>query len=179
MLEDIQKHRGFLIFEGIVFILLGMLGVALPVLYTFTIELLIGSLLVAGGLVQTYRAIAARHAPGFGWSLFNGLLSVAVGLMLIFNPVSGVVSLTILLMIFFFIEGIAKIFFGYQLKGISSWGWIIFSGLISLAMGAIILTGLPQISLWVIGLLVGINMIFFGFSLLFLSAGTEDHKPLK
>lgn len=175
MLEDIQKHRGFLIFEGVIFVLLGMLGVALPVLYTFTIELLIGSLLIAGGLVQGYRSIVARHAPGFWWSFFNAILSLIVGLLLIYNPVSGVVSLTILLMIFFFLEGIAKIILGYELRNVSSWGWIVFSGIISLAMGAIILSGLPQISLWVIGLLVGINMIFFGFSLLFLSAGTKEN----
>lgn len=166
-MEVLSKNRGLLIFEGIIFILLGCLAVALPGISTLSTELFIGWLMLFGGAVQAYRSIKARHADGFLGSLLVSLMYIIFGILLLVYPLAGVVSLTLLLTFFFIVEGLSKIILGYQTRANNRWGWFVFSGLISLAMAYIIFAGWPGTAFWVLGLLVGINMIFFGLSVLF------------
>jgi uncharacterized membrane protein HdeD (DUF308 family) len=116
-------------------------------------------------LITTF---GARHAPGFWWSLLSAVLAIAAGLVLLAWPVSGAISLTLLLIVFFFIEGIASIMYAFQHKAelTGQWGWMLTSGIIDLILGVIILAGLPGTAAWALGLLVGINMLFGGASLI-------------
>jgi uncharacterized membrane protein HdeD (DUF308 family) len=176
-MEVLSKNRNLLIFEGIVFLLLGILAVALPGISTLSMELFIGWLLLIGGVVQAYRSIKARHADGFVGSLLMSLIYIVFGLLLLVYPLAGIISLTLLLTFFFIVDGISKIILGIQMRSSSSWGWFIFSGIISLAMAYIIFAGWPGTAFWVLGLLVGINMIFFGLSLLTFTAAIPKTTP--
>lgn len=166
-MDILQKNRTLLIVEGVIFTLLGCLAVALPGLFTLSMELLIGWLFIIGGLVQGYRSIKSIHSKGSVFSLIVALVYLAFGVYLLAYPLAGIISLTLVLTFFFIIEGISKIILGFQMRPLSQWIWFIISGLISLAMAYIIYAGWPGTAFWVIGLLVGINMIFFGLSLLF------------
>lgn len=170
-MEALRNHRNLLLFEGVIFVILGFLAVALPGISTLSAELFIGWLLVFGGAVQLYRAIQGRHAPGFIGSLLTSLLYLIFGILLVLYPVAGIFSLTILLIIFFIAEGIAKIILGLQLRPFRRWGWFLLNGVLALIMAFIIWAGWPGTAFWVLGLLVGINMIFFGLSLIFLALG--------
>jgi uncharacterized membrane protein HdeD (DUF308 family) len=109
-----------------------------------------------------------RNAPGFWWSLISAALGVLVGGVLLARPMSGAFSLTIVLVAFFIIEGVASIMFALDHKRELSgrWGWMLVSGIIDLVLGAMILAGLPSTAAWAIGLLVGINMVFGGTALI-------------
>jgi uncharacterized membrane protein HdeD (DUF308 family) len=109
-----------------------------------------------------------RQAPGFWWSLVSAILGIAVGIVLLLWPLSGVLSLTLVLIAFFVIEGIASIMFALEHKRELSgrWGWMLTSGIIDLILATIIITGLPGTAVWAIGLLVGINMVFGGSALI-------------
>jgi uncharacterized membrane protein HdeD (DUF308 family) len=109
-----------------------------------------------------------RQAPGFWWSLVSAALAVLVGGSLLAMPASGAVSLTIVLVAFFVIEGIASIMFALDHKSelTGRWGWMLASGVVDLVLGGMILAGLPSTAAWAIGLLVGINMIFGGSALI-------------
>lgn len=171
-MEWLQSNRNLLLFEGIIFALLGFLAVALPGISTLSTELFIGWLLVFGGIVQLYRTFKGRHeGPGFVGSLLTGFLYVIFGILLVLFPIGGIFSLTILLTLFFIAEGIAKIILGVQLRPSSTWGWFILNGVLALIMAFIIWAGWPGTAFWVLGLLLGINMIFFGISLIFLALG--------
>lgn len=176
-MDILQKNRGLLIFEGIVFTILGCLAVALPGISTLSTELFIGWLLLLGGLVQGYRSIMARHAQGFVGSLLVSLMYIVFGVLLLLYPLTGVITLTLVLTFFFIVEGISKIILGFQMKPFSQWGWFILSGLIALAMAYIIYAGWPGTAFWVLGLLVGINMIFFGLTLLFFAFSLPKETP--
>ena len=178
-MEWLQNHRYLLIFEGIVFILLGFLAVALPGISTLSAELFIGWLLIIAGIVQLFRIAKTPHAPGFVGSLLTGILYLAFGVSLLIFPVAGILSLTALLILFFIAEGIAKIILGFQLRPLRRWGWFLINGILSLLIAYIIWSGWPGTAFWVLGLLVGINMIFFGISLLFLAWGIHhiESKP--
>jgi uncharacterized membrane protein HdeD (DUF308 family) len=117
------------------------------------------------GLIATFWA---RQAPGFWWSLLSAVLGIAAGLVLLVSPAGGAVSLTLVLIVFFVIEGVVTVMYALdhrqQLSG--RWGWMLFSGVIDLILAAIIFAGLPGTAAWALGLLVGINMIFGGSALI-------------
>lgn len=162
----LQQHRTAFIIESILLILLGILAIALPFYATLSVELILGWILLLGGLIQLYKSIKSFKQPGGAISFMGAIIYTVVGALMLFYPIAGIVSLTLILGIFFLLEGIAKIAFSFELKPATNWGWLLVSGIIALLMAGIILYGWPGTSLWVIGLLVGINMIFFGFSLL-------------
>jgi uncharacterized membrane protein HdeD (DUF308 family) len=174
-MEDLRRSRSLFIFEGIAFILLGILAIALPGIMTLGVELFVGWLLLIGGLVQGYRTLQAYEAPGFWASLLSSLLSIVIGVLFLVYPLQGVLTLTLLLMVFFFVEALAKIIFAFQIKPVQGWGWLLVSGILALGMGLIIFAGWPSTAVWVIGLLVGINMLFFGSALLSLAYNVK--KP--
>ncbi|MBO0755214.1 MAG: DUF308 domain-containing protein, partial [Bradyrhizobiaceae bacterium] len=109
----------------------------------------------------------ARGAPGFWWSLLSAVLTVVVGVLLLGWPIAGVLSLTYLLIAFFFIEGVASVMFSIEHRRelTGGWVWMLLSGIVTLALGVIILAGLPGTAAWALGLLVGIDMVFGGSAL--------------
>jgi uncharacterized membrane protein HdeD (DUF308 family) len=165
---SIRKHWLLFVVEGIVLIVLGFLAVLLPPLATLGVTLFLGWLFLISGIMGLIATFWMRQAPGFWWSLLSAVLGIAVGLILLINPVSGAVSLTLVLGVFFALEGVASIMYAMdhrkQLSG--RWSFMLLSGLIDLILAAIILIGLPGTAAWAIGLLVGINMIFGGSALI-------------
>ena len=93
-----------------------------------------------------------------------GLLYVFVGVWLAFFPLAGIVTLTILLALMFILEGIMKIVLGLSLKPADGWFWVILSGVVGVLVGGLLISGLPGTATWAIGLLVGINFLFAGWS---------------
>src|SRR5262249_58463150 len=117
------------------------------------------------GLLTTFWS---RHALGFWWSLLSAVLPIAAGIVLLGWPVSGAISLTLLLIVFFIIEGVLSIMYAFEHKKELSgrWGWMLVSGIIDLILAAIIWAGLPGTAGWALGLLVGINMVFGGTAMI-------------
>lgn len=162
----LQQHRTAFIIESILLIILGAIAIALPFYASLSVELMIAWILVLGGVVQLFKSMSGFKEAGGAVSLIGGIIYIVVGGLMLVYPLRGMASLTLLLGLFFLLEGLAKIVFSFEIKPVRNWGWLLFSGIIALIMAGIILYGWPETSLWVIGLLVGINMIFFGCSLL-------------
>jgi uncharacterized membrane protein HdeD (DUF308 family) len=113
---------------------------------------------------------------GFLWTLVTTLLSIVVGGALLWMPVEGAVSLTIVLTAFFIVEGIfqAMAAFTYRDAIPSSWGWLLASGLADLALAAVIVAGWPGTVAWVLGLLVGVNLLTTGWAVVTVALGARD-----
>lgn len=120
----------------------------------------VGWLFLISGIVGLITTFRMRQAPGFWWSLVSAILGIAVGIVLLLWPLSGVLSLTLVLIVFFVIEGVASIMFALEHKRELSgrWGWMLASGIIDLIMAAIIFAGLPGTAVWAIGMLALIAM---------------------
>ena len=162
----IHAHWKLFLGEGIVMIVLGFLAVALPNIATLAVEIFIGWLFFVGGVFRVVSLWHSRQRPGFVWSMLTALLAVALGLILIFRPLAGVLTLTMVLVAFFIIEGVASIIGAIEhRRHLRSWGWVLFSGIIDLFLAYLIWQGWPSSAGWAIGLLVGINMLFLGLSL--------------
>jgi uncharacterized membrane protein HdeD (DUF308 family) len=164
--STIHAHWKLFLAQGIVMMILGFLAVAVPNIATLAVEIFVGWLFFAGGIFRAISVWHARQAPGFAWSLLAAVLSVVLGLILIFHPLAGVLTLTMVLVAFFIIEGIASIVAAIEHRQhLRSWGWVLFSGIIDLLLAYLIWQGWPSSAAWAIGLLVGINMLFLGLSL--------------
>jgi uncharacterized membrane protein HdeD (DUF308 family) len=154
--------------EGIVLVVLGLLAIIIPPIATIAVTIFLGWLFLISGVVGLVTTFWARHAPGFWWSLLSAVLAIAAGIVLLAWPISGAVSLTLLLIVFFTIEGVLSIMYALEHKKELSgrWGWMLTSGIIDLVLAAIILAGLPGTAAWALGLLVGINMLFGGTAMI-------------
>lgn len=153
--------------EGIVFILLGAAAVAMPGLFTLSLELLVGWLFVIGGIVQGYRTFTTKDSPGFIGSLISAILLLIVGVWMLLFPLKGMFTLTFLLALFYLLDGCAKMLLAVQMKLSQRWTWYMFAGMLEVVIAVLIWHGWPSTAVWVIGLLVGINMLVYGFSQLF------------
>lgn len=173
MNEQIQKNRGLYILESIIFILLGIFAIAIPGLFTYSIEILLGMLLIIAGIAQGVRALSTGRSKGYIGSLITSLISIIVGILLLAYPITGIITLTLLIASLFFVEGLVQLYIGFAMRELKGWGWMVFSGLISLFLALLIWSELPGSAAWVIGLLVGINLLIFGFSQLFLVLGAN------
>ena len=166
--QSIREHWVLFLIEGIVLVVLGLLAIIIPPIATIAVTIFLGWLFLISGVVGLVTTFWARHAPGFWWSLLSAVLAIAAGIVLLAWPVSGAVSLTLLLIVFFTIEGVVTIMYALEHKKDLSgrWGWMLTSGIIDLILAAIILAGLPGTAAWALGLLVGINMLFGGTALI-------------
>jgi uncharacterized membrane protein HdeD (DUF308 family) len=162
----IHAHWKLFLIQGIVLMVLGVLAVAEPNVATLAVTLFVGWLFFIAGIFRAASAWHSRQMPGFAWSMLTAILSVALGLILILRPLAGVLTLTMVLVAFFIIEGIASIMGAIQHRQhLRSWVWVLFSGVVDLFLAYLIWIGWPSSADWAIGLLVGINMLFFGLSL--------------
>ncbi len=174
----IHAHWKLFLAEGIVMMVLGLLAIAVPEVATLAITLLIGWLFFIGGIFRTISVLQHRGMPGFAWSLLAAVLAILLGLILILRPIAGVLTLTIWLILFFIVEGIAAIFLAIEhRRHLPSWGWILLSGLVDLVLAYLIWDGWPSSAAWAIGLLVGINMVFVGLSLIMTALAARTMAP--
>jgi uncharacterized membrane protein HdeD (DUF308 family) len=175
----IHQHWVMFLIEGIVLLILGIAAIVLPPIATLAFTIIIGWIFLISGVMGLITTFMARQAPGFWWSLISAIIAIAAGVVLLLWPISGSVSLTLVLIAFFVIEGIASILYAVehrnQLTG--RWGWMLVSGIVDLILAGIIFAGLPGTALWALGLLVGINMVFGGVALIAmaLAARTPAH----
>lgn len=172
----IHAHWGLFLFEGILLMVLGAAAIILPVVATLAFTLIIGWLFLISGGVGLVTTFWMRNAPGFWWSLLSAVVGLAAGIILIRWPISGTVSLTLVLIAFFAIEGIATLMYAIEHRAQLSgrWGWMLASGIVDLILAGIIFAGLPGSATWALGLLVGINMLFGGSAMIAMALAARN-----
>jgi uncharacterized membrane protein HdeD (DUF308 family) len=166
--KSVHDHWRLFLIEGIVLLILGLLAILVPQVASLAVTILLGWLFLVSGVLGLISSFWARGAPGFWWSLLSAVLTIVVGVLLLGWPIAGVLSLTYLLIAFFFIEGVASVMFAIEHRRelTDGWVWMLLSGIVTLILGVIILAGLPGTAAWALGLLVGIDMVFGGSALL-------------
>ena len=177
--NSLHAHWQLFLTEGIVLFILGVLAIVLPPLATIAVEVIVGWLLLMSGIVGLIATLRMRSAPGFWWSLLSAVLGIVAGIVLLRWPLSGVVSLTLVLTVFLVIEGVASILFALEHKRELSGRWVVMlvSGLVDLFLAGIIFAGLPGTAAWAIGLLIGINLVFGGSALIAMALHSRNAGP--
>lgn len=177
--NSLHEHWRLYLVEGILLLVLGAAAIALPPIATLAFTIVLGWLFLLSGVMGLITTFWMRQAPGFWWSLISAVLGVAVGALLLARPISGALSLTIVLVVFFVIEGVASIMFALDHKRELSgqWGWMLVSGIVDLVLATLVFGGLPSTAAWAIGLLVGINMVFGGAALIAMALHAKNATP--
>ena len=176
VVNTIHEHWMLFLVEGIVLLVLGAAAIIVPVIATLAFTLLIGWLFLISGVVGLITTFWMRNVPGFWWSLISGVVGIAAGIVLLLWPISGTVSLTLLLIAFFLVEGIVTLMYAFEHRAQLSgrWGWMLASGIIDLILAGIIFAGLPESATWALGLLVGINLLFGGAAMVVMALAARS-----
>lgn len=168
-LDEIHDSWGWFVAFGIGLIILGVICLLGEMTATLITVLTIGWLLLVGGVFALIQAFRVRSWRGFFLYFLSALLRGFTGYLLIRYPLAGELSLTLILASFFIVGGIFRAVGAGTLQ-FPQWGWSLCSGIVSVALGIMLLTKLPVISLWFIGLAIGIDFIFDGASFVALGA---------
>ena len=168
MREAVRQHwRAFLI-EGILLVLLGLAAIIVPPAASLAFTIIIGWLFLISGVAGLALTFWAREMPGFWWSLISAALAVLAGFILLAQPAQGTLTLTIVVGAYFLAEGVATIMYALEHRRELSgrWSWMLVAGLMDILIAAIIIAGLPGSATWVLGLLIGVNLLFGGATLI-------------
>jgi uncharacterized membrane protein HdeD (DUF308 family) len=162
-----HENWKWFVFQGVVMLILGCLAVAEPVIASVAVDIYIGWLFMFSGVLGLVAMFSARDASAFLWMLLTSALSLAVGIMLIWKPAEGTVSLTLVLTAFFIAEGAFQIAASLSYRDIvpESWGWLLASGISDLVLAGLIIFYWPASASWTLGLIVGINLITTGLAI--------------
>src|SRR6476620_10077818 len=163
------RASGWSMAWGILMCLCGILAISLPLATSIGVVILLAWLILFAGV---WHLIFAFQSHGIGavlWQVLLAIVSGVAGFYMLMNPLLGVVSLTLVLAVFLLFEGILEVVFYFRIRQTAHAGWILFDGIITLILGILIWAQWPSSSVWVIGTLVGISLIFSGISRVMLS----------
>jgi uncharacterized membrane protein HdeD (DUF308 family) len=172
--RTLKGHWRLFLLQGILLVMAGIAAIIVPQIASVAIAFFIGWLLIAAGGMRLAALFNARLAPGYWGQVLNAVLMIVLGAILALAPVKGALTLTMILGIYFTAHGIASFVFAYAIRASTDrWPWMLLSGLVDLVLAGIIVAGWPDTADWVLGLLVGVNMVFTGLVMMFAAAGAR------
>jgi uncharacterized membrane protein HdeD (DUF308 family) len=174
----LREHWRMYLMEGIILVVLGAAAVVVPPLAGLAVTIVLGWLFLIGGVVGLAATFSSRGAPGFGWSLLSGIIAIVAGLVLLWHPLAGLVTLTYVLIAYFIVDGIFIIGLAvaHRKELVGRWEWMLVNGIIDLIMAGIIIYGLPWSLAWALGLLVGIDLVFGGLALIRMATAAREDR---
>ncbi len=163
-----HEHWRWFLIEGLILLVLGAAAIAVPELAGVAATIWFGWILIIGGVVGLITTLRARGVPGFAWALLSAVLALAAGALLLWNPMRGLVTLTYVLIFFFVVDGVFMIVLAlaHRRELTGRWQWLAFNGALDLILAAIIVAGFPGSFAWALGLLLGIDLLFGGATLI-------------
>ena len=167
--HDIHRGTTWSIALSILMIVAGVLAIAAPVVAGVTVTAIVGWLLVFSGALHLVFAWRAGRASAVVWEILLGIVYGAIGFYLVAHPLAGLASLAFALAVYLLIEGVLELMLSFQVRPAPGSGWLMLDGIVTLVLAVMIWSTWPSSSLWVVGTIVGISMLFSGISRLVLS----------
>jgi uncharacterized membrane protein HdeD (DUF308 family) len=146
MRETVKRYSTWYLLEGVLLVIAGIVALVYPYLASVTLVFLLGWILIISGVLQGIGLIGAKDVPHFWLQLISAVLAVVIGILLLRNPNAGLVVMTLLLIVFFIVEGISKIIFALNIRPFTGWIWVFLSGLIGILLGAYLWANMPLAS---------------------------------
>ncbi len=172
-LEELRRRWVWFLALGIVLIVLGMIALGSATTMTLATMVFVGWLMIAGGVLEAVHAFTCKAWGGFFIDLLTGILYAVVGFMIVTSPGETAVALTLLIAMYLIFGGIFRIVTAVVIR-LHNWVWLLLHGAINLLLGISIWQQWPLSGLWVIGLFVGIDMVFNGWSLVMLGLAAKN-----
>lgn len=176
--EVIHDHWILFLIQGVILAALGLLALGAPFLATVVVVKLAGWVFLIGGVVGLATFFTGRDVPGSVWSFLSSALAILAGIYLLRQPLTGMLSLTLVLIAFFLAQGVTQIFAAIAHRRVlKSWGWVLLSGIVDLILAGIIMSGWPETSAWVLGILAGVNLLMYGIALIMTAIASREVTP--
>jgi uncharacterized membrane protein HdeD (DUF308 family) len=169
MRETVKEYSLWYLAQGVLMMATGVLAVIAPAFSSTVVVLLLGWLLIISGVAQGISLIGAGKVPHFWLQLISVILAVLIGFLFLRDPTQGLLTITLLLIVFFMIEGISKVVFALTIRPFPNWIWVLASGLVGILLSAVLWASLPGPAMWLIGLLLGIELISAGAAMAYLA----------
>lgn len=166
--EALGAYWRLFMFQGAILTILGIVAIAYPAPASIAVDFYVGWLFLISGVVGLVAMFAAKDIPAFLWNLITAALGTIVGMLLLWKPVEGAISLTLVLTGYFIAEGVFQIVTSIAYRTVlgRSWGWMILSGLADIVLAAVIILNWPNTASWTLGLVAGINLFTSGVAIL-------------
>jgi len=162
MRRTVKRYSLWYLVQGGLMILAGILALVYPAISSVAVVFFIGWLLIFSGVFQGISLIGARHVPHFWLQLISVALFIVVGALFLRNPGESLLTLTLLLIVFFLIEGISKVIFALTIRPFPNWGWVLVSGIVGILLAFYLWASIPVSAAWLLGVLLGIELICEG-----------------
>jgi uncharacterized membrane protein HdeD (DUF308 family) len=174
--DTLRLYWRLFLAQGVIMVILGILAIIWPQISTTAVDYYVGWLFLLNGILGIVTMFYAQDVQAFLWSLLTAALSLFVGLMLVWYPTEGAASLTMVLTVFFIVEGIFQIVasLGYRDVLPDSWGWMLVSGIVDLILAGLITMGWPSTASWVLGAFVGISLMTSGAAVIVAALAGRD-----
>jgi uncharacterized membrane protein HdeD (DUF308 family) len=165
MRETVKKYSFWYLVQGVLMVFAVLLALIYPFIASVAIVYLLGWILIVSGVLQGIGLIGAKDVPHYWLQLISVVLAILIGVLLLRQPESGLLVMTVLLIVFFMVEGIAKIIFALTIRPFPNWGWVLGSGLVGILLALILWANMPVSSEWLLGVLLGVQLIAEGAAL--------------
>ncbi|MBC8013070.1 MAG: HdeD family acid-resistance protein [Methyloceanibacter sp.] len=169
MRETVKRYTLWYLLQGVLMVVAGVLALVYPLLASVAMVYLLAWVLIISGVLQAIGLIGARDVPHYWLQLISVVLAIVIGLLLLNQPESGLLIMTVLLIVFFMIEGISKIIFALTIRPFPNWGWVFGSGVVGILLAFYLWANIPVSSEWVLGVLLGVMLVCEGAALAYLA----------
>lgn len=170
----VSENKFWFYFNGVVLVVLGIAAIGFPFLTTIAAKIFLGWLILIGGVLHIVHAFSTRAWSEFLLELLIGALFVLVGGWLALFPLTGILTLTVLLALTFIVQGGLEVAMAFRMRPHAGWIWMLLAGVVAIVVGVMLIAELPSSATWAIGLLVGINLIMSGFAYLLLPSAAKQ-----
>lgn len=162
---------------GVVAMVLGLLAMVAPAVAGHLIAMILGILVLIGGIVRMAWALQGGHGGRGALRFVIGVLTLLCGVALVANPLFASGVLSIVLAVYFILDGLAEAIAGFTMRPRPGWGWMLVGGVVSMLLGAMIWRQYPLSGAWAMGVLIGVKLFFVG--LLMVAAGSAARSAVK
>lgn len=169
MRDIVKRYSLWYLLQGILMVVAGFLALVYPLVASVAIVYLLAWILIVSGVVQGIGLIGARQVPHFWLQLISVVLAIVVGLLLLRQPDSGLVVFSVLLIVYFMVEGMAKVIFALTIKPFPNWGWVLGAGIVSILLAVYLWANLAVASEFLLGILLGVQLICEGAAMTYLA----------
>ena len=173
---ELKKNWAWMLSLGIVMVILGTIGLVMTVLFNEIVVMYFGFLLLFGSGVQLMQAFRAEAWKGRFWHILIALMYIAGGIIAVTEPVVAGMTLALLIAWTLIVIGVLRLVMAFQMRGANGWLWTLLGGVLSVALGIMIMNEWPQSGLWVIGLFVAIEILFAGWSQIMIALAAKNYS---
>jgi uncharacterized membrane protein HdeD (DUF308 family) len=160
----VRRHALLFLIQAVLLVVAGLVAFVYPLLTSLAVTFFLGWMLIVSGVIQAIALVAASKVPHFWMSLISAVLSIVTGILFVRNPGVAVTTLALLLVIYFMVEGIAKVVLALTIRPLANWGWLLVSGIIGVGLSIFLIMN-PLLSFVALGFFIGIQLISEGIAI--------------